>query len=762
MRLLPVAWSPKGKQISVGDVTGDLTQYTPDGVIKSTIKAPSDRPNWLVTSVTWLENTLFYVTYASPGMPADEQEFQCYAIQTDKVGGTPTYIMTPDASPPFGDRSREGARFFLGLRDWSPMKHILIVADPPSTDIGVIAQHGDRPSLDWAALELEETDRVILPMDNDGRDTYPVGVDIDLTSTDAVSLATHGGDETPPAPPSPILYVYTNTGDLAAYHILNSKQPSYPGMIATIATPVSAAQVDTGSMEMATTPTIEKPAPMAAAFGQPTSPGTSSASPFAQPGFGAFGNSNKPGGAFGSGTFGTSGGGGAATSSFGAGSAFGSSAFGNPSASSAVSGTFGAPTPSSAPVFGQSSFGQSAFGQPSAFGTPFKPAPISPTPQAGSGFSAFAAPSTGSGFASFAKPAGTSGFGAIVSSSNALEAPRPSSGMEVSPVTPQEESKPGLPTAPVSAFGTSPGSSEPSAFAAKGGFGAFGSSAFGSGTSAFARAAQESSAPVAPAFGATDVTKKPSPPLGGFQNTQSSSASPFGKSSFFGQATTPPEASSTSPPATAASPPASSTSPPPSTSSAFASKGFLGSNIGSGTSAFAKAAQSGTTTPTPNAFSAFATSGGGFSAPASGTSTPTFGQPSMPNAKPVFGSTSFGGTFGAAPTFVSTQVVTPKPVTPTAAPVNGGFAAFASGGGGGGFTSAFSKIDTSKSAFGPTSEHLTIRLSVIIDTCLQLQKARHLNRPASSAPQRRSGLRPRPRPSDPNPPMMMMRRRPRR
>ena len=216
------------------------------------------------------------------------------------------------------------------------MKHTLVVADQPSTDVGVIVQHHEPPSSDWATLELEETDRVVLPMDDEGRDTYPVGVDIDLTSTDPVNLATHGGDETPPAPPSPILYVYVNTGHLAAYHVLNSKQPSYPGMNPSAKSQTSTTTttpIDTVSpMEMAITPSVEKPP---SAIGTPTpvsstspqitsSAAVSSSSPFSQPGFGAFGNLSS-----GSGTFGGS----------SSGSAFGSTFAPNPSVGAFGSGS---------------------------------------------------------------------------------------------------------------------------------------------------------------------------------------------------------------------------------------------------------------------------------------------------------------------------------------------------------------------------------------------------------------------------------------
>lgn len=144
---------------------GELTQYTVDGTVKSSIPSPSSHSNWPVTSVYWLENTLFYVTYGSPGVPPDAQDFQCFAIQTEKVGGAPTYIATPDAAPAFGDRSRESARYLVDLKDWTPMKHLLVIADAPSTDVGVVSQFSDGRSEEWGTLELEETDRVILPMD---------------------------------------------------------------------------------------------------------------------------------------------------------------------------------------------------------------------------------------------------------------------------------------------------------------------------------------------------------------------------------------------------------------------------------------------------------------------------------------------------------------------------------------------------------------------------------------------------------------------
>lgn len=708
-----MAWSPKGKQISVGNVAGALIQYTPEGVQKSVIRAPPGRQAWPVTSVVWLENTVFYVVYASPGVPSDEQEFSCYAIQTDKVGGTPTYIATPDAAPAFGDRSREGARFFVSLRDWAPMKHILVVADQPSTDVGVIVQHNDRPSLDWATLELEETDRVVLPMDDDGRDTYPVGVDIDLTSTDVVNLTTHGGDETPPAPPSPVLFIYMNTGHLAAYHVLNWKQPSYPGMNAsansqpnttTTTTPTDAAS----SMEMAITPNVENPpsvigatAPLPSASTKPSSPaGMSAPSPFAQSGFGAFANLGSGDGGFrgtssGGGTFGSTFASKPSTVPLGSSSTFGSSAFGKPSVSTPTPRAFGS-TPNSTTVFGQSSFGHSSFGQPPTFGSSPQSQPNSSMAPDGGGFASFATPAATSGFASFAKPTGTSGFGAL-GGVNALDSALGDGGMDVSPLTPGDE-KLAPASTPAGAFDSSSGSTSAFATAAPG-LGAFGTSAFASGGSAFANAARGSSVSIAPAFGGqTPVT--PSSAASAFGGARAPSPSPFGKSTVFGQSAV--HASSPSPPPPSASP-AAAPSPSPSTqsSSTFA-KGFLGNNtFGSGTSAFSKAVQSPSTLNTssmPNAFSAPAppstmASASGSPTP-SGTTTPTFGQSSVLGNKPVFGNTSFGGGFGAIATPAPT-LTTPSN-TSTSISTTGGFAAFA---GGGSFASAFGKVDTSKSAF---------------------------------------------------------------
>jgi nucleoporin NUP159 len=358
----------------IGNRGGELIQYTPDGQQKASLSQPSSYTEpWSVSSVIWLENTIFHVSYASMTMDSiddSESTFETWTIINDKAGTTDVFIGDP--VPAFGDRSRESNRFYIHLRGWEPMSHLLVIADPPSTDVGVVASMTDTSTSEvpWGILELEDTARATLPTDAEGRDTFVVGFEVDLTSTDPINISTNGDDDVPPHPPAPVVLVYTNEGSIQAYNVLNSKQPVYPSMMPLSATsptgsmdgmdlgsaPPSAVQENSASQTAFTgqpTPVTNVAPTQPLASGVPASGFGSMASrttsAFGQSGFAAFSSTtsafgSKPPPAFASSAFAPTVPKTTSTPTFGVASALGAkpAAFGSPT----VSTTFGSSTPS--------------------------------------------------------------------------------------------------------------------------------------------------------------------------------------------------------------------------------------------------------------------------------------------------------------------------------------------------------------------------------------------------------------------------------
>ncbi|QRV89838.1 hypothetical protein RhiJN_17856 [Ceratobasidium sp. AG-Ba] len=444
-----LCWSVRGKQIVAGTKGGELAQFTPEGARKQIISPPPSLSTpQSVVSVLWLENTVFHVVYGNPNSdPSDPtHDYEVYNILFDSKAKTASYIKFTDPAPPFGLVSRLSSRHYSRLTGWTPTKHLIFVADGPSTDVGIVgcldpseAAGKDTP---WATLEVDETSRVSLPMDDDMNETSVMGLDLDLTSTDEISNSKEAGDDAAPSPPSPILHLYTSAGLLISYHILNSREGRYPGM--------HAAGETATSPRPSTPPAATKPTAFAGfgagagAFGATTTPKPTGvfSQPSTTPAFGApaFGSTTPAGApAFGSTSFGTPA---KPTITFGSTPAFGqTSAFGSAQPSST--------TPSGTPVSGG---GFSAFGgKPSGFGSAGTTTPTSASTETksafgngssifgtntsafGSGSSAFGASSTvttpksaSGGFAGFGT--GSSAFGSTTPAAPAFGSTTPAFG----------------------------------------------------------------------------------------------------------------------------------------------------------------------------------------------------------------------------------------------------------------------------------------------------------------------------------------------
>ncbi|KDN48832.1 hypothetical protein RSAG8_02819, partial [Rhizoctonia solani AG-8 WAC10335] len=671
--LTSISWSVRGKQIVVGTRSGELVQFTPEGERKQTIPSPpslsSPQP---VMSVLWLENTVFHVVYGNPNFgPSDPtHEYEVYNILFDSKANSANYVKFIDPSPPYGVLSRLSCRHYARLVGWEPAKHLIFVADGPSTDVGAIAclnssETEGKPS-PWVTLELDETSRISLPMDDEMNETSIMGFDLDLTSTEPVNNSQEAGDGAAPSPPSPILHLYTSAGLVISYHVLNSRGDKYSGMgtaeVPSVvgATPANALASATpagtpafGASTFGTSTTPAKPNP----FGQP------STTPAAAP---AFGQASAPG-------FGQ-------VSAFGAASAFGSKpAFGSSTFGANSGGGFGKFT--STPAGTPSAGGFAGFGsKPTTFSSSapttniFGSASGSTTPKTESPISAFGSSAFGGGTSATTLKSSFSGFGSSAPSVSSPVKPRDGSEDPESPPPttnpPIEISPPGSPGAksdsgidvgdldigsvekkPPAGLDASDDESEhdptetPSKRPTSSGFAGFGKS------SAFGTAATSGVFAIKPAtvgaFGsASGTTFGSAKPESGFGSFGSKTAAPSTGFSFGGG-----------------------------DAKKDAGGAFAGGSA-FGSSAFGS---SGSSTPTFGS-SAFGSS-------TAGGSTPAFGSSTSGSSAPAFGATSKPGSgFGAAPTFGTTT--TPafgatsafgaqSKSTESSAPKAGGFSAFA-------------------------------------------------------------------------------------
>ncbi|WVQ76614.1 hypothetical protein IAR50_006287 [Cryptococcus sp. DSM 104548] len=723
-------WSQKGKQILVGKPTGELVQYTPDGIAKAEIPCPPNlghRPS----SIQWLENDLVLVTYVQNTQNMDSDPIEQYIISRKNGAHSFVKFFDPLNNMGFPSRSEE-YRHYAGLAAWgSDSKHLAFLISGAAPDIAVMNGHppsGNEPP-QWEVLFLDGSERGTMPVARPGRDnTSPLALGFDFTSQEPVQQSTDG--TLPDLAPVPRLLTYSQEGVIISFDVLNPDAGPYPGMItprdiATSSSPDQAMGTAAPSPAPAATPasTTSKPAfgaPSGSAFGQ-SAFGAAKPAAFGSSSFGspsAFGQSSTPsataapstGSAFGQSAFGQP----AKPSGFGQ-SAFGQSP--TPSASGASTPSGGAPAFGSKPAFGSaiqpSAFGQSAFGQPakpSAFGSAPSAFGQSSTPsafgQSAFGQSAFGQSSKPASPAPSAFGSSPSAFGQVDKPASPAQAPAFSGfGKSGTPST-------ASPAFGQSAFGQKPAAGAGSAFGSGGGVGqsAFGQkSAFGAGNgsafgqSAFGKPASSPSveapkpasafagfgqskpeAPKAPSPAPSQYSNKDDFGLGGLTSaleTSKSTASVPGleesppASPVGGFSKKPAGLEDDTPPN---SPPVKPIAPAPSAFgvSSSTSSGFLKPATAFGNTAPTFGFNAGEKKPAgPTAFgSSFAPAGSAPSAPSSGSA---FGKPSAIGSGTAFGQQSAigsGSAFGASG-FGQSKPASPAPSA--SGSITGGFGGFA-------------------------------------------------------------------------------------
>lgn len=477
------AWSNKGKQLVAGCADGSVYQMTPDGQETAHILKPPQLGDYYVASISWLENDVFLVVH-NPTTPGDPSAY--HLITRSKAGNSSDYVYQKlnDPVEPFGDKTPYHT--ILRLRDFPPnLQDLLLVSSTAVENIGLLTRSksplasnvpAEKITSVFTTTELaDDSRRAQLPMSADYNDTFPVGVALDLSSTEKVPkpIPSDEMDESPG--PLPGLWVLNNEGVLVAWWIVYNESirqgTTYPGLIA------AGGGVPSQPATTATTPTaaaFSSPKPSAPAFGTSATPSSPA------PGFGgasALGSSASPWGQPSGGASTTSP---VRTAAFGAPSVLGGSAFGAQSGLGAKSSPWG--SASGGPAFGQSSFGSApaasaapSNGAFSAFASKSNASPFgstaassAKTPTA-SPFGAFGATSQ-TGFASLG--AGTSGGGSIFAPA--------SSGNEASPFANTGSSVFGAPSSTDSKNTLFPAPAEKAS--GKTGSSAFGSSPFVLGT----------------------------------------------------------------------------------------------------------------------------------------------------------------------------------------------------------------------------------------------------------------------------------------
>ncbi|KIX06106.1 uncharacterized protein Z518_04080 [Rhinocladiella mackenziei CBS 650.93] len=418
-----LSWSNKGKQLAVGMADGTVIQMKPEGDVVAHIpKSTSIPPSMHVSGISWLENDSFFIIYTPNDTSHGIQPSEYYIINREPKANNYTFQRLPEVLPPFGVERLPPSHFIVRLRNFQPhILDLLVVAATAATDIGLISKTNkalsqeDQVTSAFTFTTIEDdARRAELPLSADMQDTSPIGMVLDLSSSEKVPNPIPAEQEIlETVGPVPCLVVLNNEGILVAWWIIYNDSVRQKTTFSGLA-PLQAIKESPSSSSAAPTATDEAP---------------SNASPFTKPTPANFGVSASQS------RFGTP-----ATKPFGTSSpvasdkpSWATTGFGSPNGAAAEGSNFGTPafgsvTPiggSATPAFGSTSalgsrlstFGRTptlggppSFGQPSLVGAGTNTSP----------FASAGVASTGSGFASFSNEGGFSSFARAKTDQNAL------------------------------------------------------------------------------------------------------------------------------------------------------------------------------------------------------------------------------------------------------------------------------------------------------------------------------------------------------
>jgi nucleoporin NUP159 len=172
-----------------------------------------------------------------------------YHLVTRTPGPPPsyTYQKLPDPAGPFSSVERGSPhQFFLRLRNFPPnLEDLLIIASTASTDIGLFSKCKTPLATDKPAEKItgvftmtemnDDSRRATLPISSENNDTSPIGIALDLSSTETVWKPVPTDDENDDsAGPVPGLMCLNHEGILKYWSIIYSEsiqqRTTYPGI----------------------------------------------------------------------------------------------------------------------------------------------------------------------------------------------------------------------------------------------------------------------------------------------------------------------------------------------------------------------------------------------------------------------------------------------------------------------------------------------------------------------------------------------------
>ncbi|VDI49529.1 nuclear pore complex protein Nup214 [Mytilus galloprovincialis] len=203
-----VCWSPKGKQLVVGQNDGLLAQYDQALVKKKEWTCPNILSGQQrVVGIIWLSTFSFMVAYIAENADASDQP--TVVLITGSKEAPPRYTSLED--PCYGGGEERLKKFFF---HYIPAWEMITATSSTAIEIAVLGKHFDNKT-SMERWNLEDSARAEIPMTADHCEAYTMGVAIDFSSQMPLPLT-----EETMLPPCPIFLVLSSEGILIPFYMV--------------------------------------------------------------------------------------------------------------------------------------------------------------------------------------------------------------------------------------------------------------------------------------------------------------------------------------------------------------------------------------------------------------------------------------------------------------------------------------------------------------------------------------------------------------
>uniref|UniRef100_A0A1I8E9P2 ANAPC4_WD40 domain-containing protein n=1 Tax=Wuchereria bancrofti TaxID=6293 RepID=A0A1I8E9P2_WUCBA len=215
-----IGWSPKGKQLVVGDISGHVKQYKPEMILVRVTPPPLiDENNALrCVGISWLATTDILIAYS----PRTGQEVDITKLCVKK-DAPPQWTHFNDINF-CGDKSTFDQRVeFTQLMGWK----LVLCSSSRSSEVTVLGKVGS----EWKIWTLDDNGRIEMPLDSEHCETYPIGISVDVSSILPVKIEDFpqhkqivpDNEDSMERPPCPTVLVLSSRGILLAFNALSSR-----------------------------------------------------------------------------------------------------------------------------------------------------------------------------------------------------------------------------------------------------------------------------------------------------------------------------------------------------------------------------------------------------------------------------------------------------------------------------------------------------------------------------------------------------------